>query len=316
MASTPHGTDRTTSLTRRSALSGAAALAATGALLNGPRAGAGEARTRSTPVDPSAIRDLESRHDRRIGVYASNLRTGRTLAHRADERFVMCSTFKVLAAAAVLDGRLVTPDRRVLGRPVHYPPSLVTDVGYAAVMQEWERTGHVPTVEEVCEAAVSASDNAAANWLLGLIGGPGAITRLARDLGDRTTALTRWEPALNQWTPGATRDTTTPRAMGANYAELLLGRALARPDRERLTDWMLASRTGDRALRKGLPQGWRIAEKTGSGDYGARNDVGVAWTPEGAPVLISCFTNGHGPGEVSLDDALADVASVCAAVLV
>lgn len=316
METTPTRPGGPPSLTRRSTLTGAAALATAGAVLNGPWAGAQAPPPGSGPVDTTAISELESRHDRRIGVFAKNLRTGRTLAHRADERFVMCSTFKVLAAAAVLDGRLVTPDRAVLDRPVHYPPSLVTGAGYAVVMQEWQHTGHVPTVAEVCEAAVSASDNAAANWLLGLIGGPDAITLLARDLGDRTTALTRWEPALNQWVPGAIRDTTTPRAMGVSYAELLLGRTLARPDRERLTRWMLASRTGDRALRKGLPPGWRLAEKTGSGDYGARNDVGVAWTPDGTPVLISCFTNGHRPDAVSLDDALADVAAVCAAALI
>nr|WP_278256150.1 serine hydrolase [Nocardioides convexus] len=134
---------------------------------------------------------------------------------------------------------------------------------------------------------MAESDNAAGNWLLGLIGGPAAITRLARDLGDPVTALTRWEPDLNQWVPGATRDTTTPRAQGRNYAALLLGRALAPSDRRRLHAWMTASTTGAAALRAGLLPGWTIAEKTGSGDFGARNDVGLARTPDGAPVVIS-----------------------------
>lgn len=258
---------------------------------------------------------IEEQYDRRVGVYAKNLATGQTLAHRPDERFVMCSTFKVLAAAAVLDGRLLTPDPDVLDRPAYWPPSLVVGVGYADVMARWQASGHRPEVAEVCEAAVADSDNAAGNWLLGLVGGPRAVTRLARDLGDRVTSLTRWEPDLNQWAPGATRDTTTPRAIGRCYARLLLGRTLDRADRDRLTGWMLASRTGGQTLRKGLPGGWRIAEKTGTGDYAARNDVGLAWTPDGAPVLISCLTNGHRRDDVVRNEPLAAVAAECARAL-
>lgn len=261
------------------------------------------------------IAALEERHARRIGLYARNLHTGRELTHRPDERFVMCSTFKVLAAAAVLDGRLVTPDAQVLRRPASWPPSLVEGAGYAVRMQAWQDAGHRPRVAEVCEAAVAESDNAAGNWLLGLIGGPAAITRLARDLGDPVTALTRWEPDLNQWVPGATRDTTTPRAQGRNYAALLLGRALAPSDRRRLHAWMAAGTTGAAALRAGLLPGWTIAEKTGSGDFGARNDVGLARTPDGDPVVISCLTHGLRGTDAPLDAALADVGRVCAQAL-
>ena len=261
------------------------------------------------------IAALEDKHGRRIGLHARNLRTGRELNHRPDERFVMCSTFKVLAAAAVLDGRLVTPDAQVLRRRASWPPSLVAGAGYAARMQEWQDAAYRPLVAEVCEAALAASDNAAGNWLLGLIGGPGAITRLARDLGDPVTALTRWEPDLNQWVPGATRDTTTPRAQGGNYAALLLGRALAPSDRRRLYDWMAASTTGEKALRAGLLPGWTIVEKTGAGDFGARNDVGVARTPDGTPVVISCLTNGLASTDQPLDAVLAEVGRVCAETL-
>lgn len=261
------------------------------------------------------IAALEERHERRIGLYARNLRTGRELVHRPDERFAMCSTFKVLAAAAVLDGRLVTPDAQVLRRRASWPPSLVAGAGYAVRMQAWQDAAYRPEVAEVCAAAVAESDNAAGNWLLGLVGGPAAITRLARDLGDRVTGLTRWEPDLNQWAPGATRDTTTPRAMGGSYAALLVGRALTPSDRRRLRTWMAASTTGARALRAGLLPGWTIAEKTGSGDFGTRNDVGIAWAPDGSPVVISCLTHALRSTDAPLDAALAGVGRVCAETL-
>lgn len=271
------------------------------------------ATTASSAAD--AISEIERRHDRRIGLYAVNLRTGRELAHRPDERFAMCSTFKTLAVAAVLAGRLVTPDPHVLGRRAYYPPSLTAGSGYAVRMQAWQEQGYAPTVAEVCEAAQADSDNAAANWLLQQIGGPEAITRLARELGDSVTTLTRWEPQLNDWEPGQQIDTTTPRAIGECYVELLLGRTLTRPDRRRLTRWMLDSRTGGAALRAGLPPGWRIAEKTGSGAYGTRNNVGIAWTDGGVPILMSCLTRASEPGAPTVDAPLADVARHCAEVL-
>lgn len=262
-----------------------------------------------------AIAEIERRHDRRIGLYAVNLRTGRELAHRPDERFGMCSTFKTLAVAAVLAGRLVTPDPHVLGRRGYYPPSLVAGVGWAPRMQAWQDQGYAPTVAEVCEAAQADSDNAAANWILQQIGGPDAVTRLARELGDPATTLTRWEPEMSDWEPGKQADTTTPRAIGEGYVELLLGRTLNQPDRRRLTRWMLGNRTGDATLRAGLPSGWTIAEKTGSGAYGTRNDIGVAWTDGGVPILISCLTRASEAGAPILDAPLADVARHCAEIL-
>lgn len=289
-------------LSRRAALVGGAALAV-GAV-------AGTAHAESGPVSR-----IESEHDRRIGLYARNLRTGRRLTHRAGERFVMCSTFKTLAVAAVLRGDLVTPDRRVLERRAHYPPSLVAGAGYAVRLQEWQEQGYAPTNAEICEVTLADSDNAGANWLLQLIGGPTAITRLARRLGDEVTGLTRWEPQLNAWQPGQLIDTTTPEAIGRSYARLLVGDGLPAAGRRRLVDWMLGNRTGDNTLRKGLPPGWRIADKTGTGDYGTRNDVGLAWTPTGDPVLISCLTSAATPDADPLDAPLADVAALCARVL-
>lgn len=319
-------TDRSTSVpTRRALLLAGAATAATGAA-GAAAATADTARRRPGPRVPRIVAPggpdrhpdiaaLEARHDRRIGVVARHLGTGRLVQHRPDERFVMCSTFKTLAVGAVLDGRLTSPDPHILERPAYWPPALVEGSGYAVRMEEWQRTGHVPDVAEVCEAAVAESDNAAANLLLGLVGGPGAVTELARSLGDDVTALTRWEPALNEWEPGATRDTTTPRAVAQSHGALLLGQTLGRRDRDLLRTWLERSVTGTKALRAGLPPRWSIAEKTGSGAYGTRNDVGVAWTPQGDPVVIACLTSASEPDAPTLDAALEDVGRVVGRIL-
>lgn len=258
---------------------------------------------------------LEERHERRLGIFARDLRSGRTVAHRADERFAICSTFKTLVVAAVLDGRLTTPDRDVLDRRAVWPPSLVAGAGYAPRLQAWQDAAYAPTVREVCEATQADSDNAGGNWLLQEVGGPAALTAFARSLGDRTSDLSRWEPALNDWAPGQETDATTPRAIGLTHARLLLGRTLAPRHRRLLTTWMLGNRTGDDALRAGLPDGWTIAEKTGSGARGTRNDVGVAWTPRGRPVLISCLTRAEQPDAPTTDAPLEDVARLVAEAL-
>lgn len=280
----------------------------------GPVAGRRPTRADGGPVHPEVLA-IEQAHERRIGVVAHHLDSGRTLVHRPDERFAMCSTFKTLAVGAVLAGRLTSPDRRILDRPAHWPPSLVAGAGYAVRMEEWQRRGYVPRVAEVCEAAVAESDNAAGNLLLGLVGGPAAVGDLARSVGDRITTLTRWEPDLNVWEPGSTVDTTTPRAAAHTHGALLLGPTLRPRERARLLGWLRSSTTGRAALRAGLPRGWRVAEKTGSGDYGTRNDVGVAWTPDGSPVVIACLTRAEQPGAPTSDAPLADVGRLCARLL-
>lgn len=291
---------------------GSAAAPARAATTTRPAAPAARASGTTTSPEVAAV---EARHDRRVGVYARNLRTGRTLAHRPDETFAMCSTFKTLAVGAVLAGRLVVPDPRVLQRRAYWPPSLVEGAGYAPRLGAWQAEGYAPTIAEVGEVTMADSDNAGANLLMQLTGGPASVTALARDLGDAVTTLTRWEPALNEWEPGQTVDVTSPRAMGTSHAALLVGRGLRRRERDLLRGWMLGNRTGDGTLRAGLPDGWSLASKTGSGAWGTRNDVGVAWAPDGTPLLVSCLTHGPDADATSLDAPLREVAEVVVAAL-
>ena len=194
----------------------------------------------------------------------------------------MCSTFKGYAAARVLqmtqDGQL-TLDQKVFVDPAGLVPNSPRTV---------PRAGGEMTLDELCRAAVQVSDNTAGNLLLKTIGGPQAITAFARSIGDPSSRLDRWETELNSAVPGDARDTSTPEALGGGYRDLLVGDALAPPQRQQLEDWMRSNETS--SMRGALPPGWTSADKTGSGDYGSTNDVGVAYGPAGRRVLLAMMT--------------------------
>ncbi|MVA77773.1 class A beta-lactamase [Auraticoccus sp. F435] len=293
-------------LTRRTLLaaSGAASLAVVGG-----------ARATAEPSAPGLPRlgELERRHDVTIGLWARNLRTGRELAHRADSRFPICSVFKALAVAALLRGDLVVPDAHVLRRPAHIPPAALLEV--SPFVEQCLRDGTVPTVEQLCVATLQLSDNTAGNEVLARIGGPTAVTRFARSLGDTTTRLDRWEPELNSAEPDRVTDTTSPRAVGRTVAGLLTGRSLPRRDRDRLTGWMLGSTTSAERLRAALPPGWQLADKTGGGSYAVNNDVGVAWAPDGTPLALAVMVRSDDPAAVREDTVVAEVGRLCVAEL-
>jgi beta-lactamase class A len=169
------------------------------------------------------------------------------------------------------------------------------------------------TLAELCDAAVTVSDNAAANLLLRRFGGPATVTRQARLLGDRKTRLDRFEPALNESRPGDPRDTTTPRAMSIALRSALLGNALSASGRAQLTRWMEATSTGNDRLRAGLPAGWRVADKTGTGEHGSTNDVAVLWPPQRAPLVVVAYLTECTAAPEHRNAALADVGRAAAA---
>lgn len=228
------------------------------------------------------IAGLEQLHNALIGLFAVNLDSGQTLSHRAQESFAMCSTFKTYASARVLQmaerGELALDEMVFVDPAAILPNSPVTKANSGGEM----------TLAELCQAALQQSDNAAANLLLHRIGGPPAITAFARSIGDQRSRLDRWEIELNSAVPGDLRDTSTPEALGGGFRALLTGDALAAPQREQLEAWMRANQTS--AMRAGLPPGWTTADKTGAGDYGSTNDVGIAYGPNGERALIAILT--------------------------
>lgn len=237
-----------------------------------------------SPVLASELARVELESGGRLGVAVLDTLTGARVGHRADERFPMCSTFKLLAAAAIL-GRVDAGDEH-LDRRVRFEAS---DIVVNSPVTKDRVGGDGMSIADICEAAMTVSDNTAGNLLLARLGGPAGLTAYARSLGDPVTRLDRIEPDLNEATPGDPRDTTTPAAMLSNLRSLALGTALSAKSREQLTAWLLGNKTGGTRLRAGLPDGWRTGDKTGSGENGTTNDVGVIWAPERAPIIVSIY---------------------------
>lgn len=257
-----------------------------------------------------AMRRIEAASGGRLGMAIHDTQTGARWAWRGDERFALCSTFKALAAALVL-ARVDQGQEQLARRIAVQPADLVP---YAPVTQP--RVGKEPmTLAELCEAAVTLSDNPAANLLLGSFGGPAALTAWLRGLGDTATRLDRVEPHLNAATPGDPRDTTTPSAMLHTLQALVLGKALSPASREQLTRWLLDCKTGDKKLRAQLPPGWRVADKTGSGGHGSNNDIGVLWPPGRAPVLVASYLTQTTADADTRDRTLAEVGQLVAALV-
>ena len=193
---------------------------------------------------------LERLHGGRLGIAVLDTATASQLSYRGDELFALCSTFKLLAAAFVLarvDRREESLERRVIYSKadlVPYSPMTEKHAGEEGM-----------TVGELCEAAVTLSDNTAGNLLLDSFGGPADLTAYLRSLGDSVTRLDRREPDLNENRPGDIQDTTTALAMTATIQKMMLGNALTDASRSQLIAWAVANKTGDKRLRAGIPEG-------------------------------------------------------------
>lgn len=226
----------------------------------------------------------------------------------------MCSVFKALAAAAVL--RDLDHDGTFLAKRIRYTEEYVTDSGYAPITGRPENVADGMTVEDLCAASVSHSDNGAANLLLRELGGPAAITRFCRSIGDRVTRLDRWEPELNSAEPWRTTDVTSPRAIGQTLAGLTIGSVLAPEDRKRLTGWLVANTTNGERFRAGLPADWTLADKTGGGrQYGVANDVGIVWPPGQPPLVLAVLSTKRAPEGPTDNLLVAKAAALVAAEL-
>jgi beta-lactamase class A len=248
----------------------------------GVRSGRAAAESAFSALDV-AIAKIEAESGGRLGVAVLNTGTGALAGHRIDERFPMCSTFKTLAAAAIL--ARVDAGKEQLARRIAVEQNDI--LSYAPITKQ--HVGQDMTVAELCEAAVTLSDNTAANLLLASLGGPSAITAYARSLGDDVTRLDRIEPELNEATPGDPRDTTTPAAMAKNLKLLATGTVLSAASCDQLVAWLVGCKTGDAKLRAGLPKSWRVGDKTGSGDHGSSNDAAVIWPNGEPPVIVTSY---------------------------
>jgi beta-lactamase class A len=233
------------------------------------------------------IAGIEQRTGARIGVAALDTGSGQRLDYRSEERFPMCSTFKFLAAAAVL--KRVDEGQEKLNRFVSYSAKDILE--YAPITKTHLQDGGM-TLGGLCAAAIKQSDNTAGNLLLETIGGPGGLTNFVRTIGDEKTRLDRKEPELNNVSPGDERDTTTPAAMCADMQRLLLGNALSESSRRQLEDWLQHNETGTLLIRAGVPKTWIVGDKTGRCGNGATNDLAIIRPTGRAPIVVTIYTIG------------------------
>lgn len=239
---------------------------------------------------------LEAENGGRLGVSVLDSGIGRRLDFRSDERFALCSTHKFLTVAAILE----QVDRGEMRLDRKVALSHADLLSYAPIAKRHVDAGFM-TVEALAAAATQWSDNTAGNLLLALLGGPEGWTRYARSLGDSVSRLDRIEPDLNSAAPGDPRDTTSPAAMVRALDAVLLGKALSTASRTRLETWMFDSTITNTLLRAGMPDGWRVADKSGAGGNGTRNDIGMITRP-GAPPLLAAVYYTQAPGDMASRD--------------
>ena len=273
---------------------GVAALAARGAAAQG------------TPL-PARLARIEAEYGGRLGVAVLDTATGRVAGHRLAERFPMCSTFKAPLTACVL--ARVDAGQERLDRTI--PIRRADILSWSPVVET--KVGQAMTIADLCAATMTISDNAAANLLLASVGGPAGLTAWLRRIGDEATRLDRTEPTLNEALPGDPRDTTTPEAMAATLRRLALGAVLSEASRTRFVAWLRGNRTGNARLRAGVPAGWVVGDRTGTGAGNTSNVIGVVWPPEGrAPLVVTAFLTEGSPQGARREAALAAVGAALA----
>ncbi len=295
-------------LSRRQALAGSLLLApAVTATLNSSPAFAGS--TGKADVE-GRLAALERRTGGRLGIAIHDMAGGQTFGHRAEERFLMLSTFKFLLAAFVL--ARADREKEQLDRRIAFTKR---DLVSWSPVTEKHAGGPGLTVAELCEATVTTSDNTAANLLLASFGGPAALTGFVRSLGDDITRHDRTEPALNAHDgPDDLRDTTTPAAIAATMRKLLFGEALSRRSRDRLNAWLITNRTGDARLRAGFPPDWLVGDKTGTNNKGGANDIGVAWPSGRGALIVTAFCEMPEAKPDARNAAMAEAARIAASI--
>ncbi len=245
---------------------------------------------------------LENEFDAKLGVYALDTGTNQTIEYQPEERFPFASTYKALAAAIVLQQKSKEELEEVI---TYTEDDLVT---YSPVTRKHVDTGM--TLLELSEAAVRTSDNTAGNLLFKALGGPDEFEQALRQIGDNVTQADRYEPNLNEFTPGDTRDTSTPKALATSLKGFALGDLLTNDKRELFTDWLKGNATGDALIRAGAPEGWVVGDKSGAASYGTRNDIAVVWPPNREPIVIAIMSHRDKEDAQYNDELIAQAAEV------
>lgn len=269
----------------------------------------GSAGVGALPLDDAAlaaaVKQEEQALNARIGVAAIDVATGKQVSYRGDERFPLNSTHKALSCGALLSE--VDKGRLALTSSTSFSKNRLVE--YSPVTGKFVEPASI-TWRELCSAAVSLSDNTAANLVVERVGGPAAVTRFLRTAGDNVTRLDRDEPELNSAIPGDKRDTTTPVAVIQTLEKLALGDVLKPASRRQLIQWMRDDKVADALLRSTLPAGWTIADKTGAGENGSRSIIAIAWPLTGKPIIVAIYITETGASMTERNEAIARLGKV------
>lgn len=238
---------------------------------------------------------LEKEYDAKLGIYALDTGTNQTVAYHSDDRFAFASTSKSLAVGALLRKNSL----EAFDQKITYTHEDLSN--YNPITEKHVDTGM--TLKELADASVRYSDSTAHNLILKQLGGPSEFEKILREMGDTVTTSERFEPELNEVHPGETHDTSTPEAIAKTLQSFTLGTALPTEKRELLVDWMKRNTTGDKLIRAGVPKGWEVADKTGAGSYGTRNDIAIIWPPNKKPIVLAILSN-HDKEDAKYDDKL------------
>ena len=249
------------------------------------------------------LETLEKSFDGKIGVYAIDTNDNQIVAYRADERFPVQSTFKLIGVSALL--KQSNNDKELLNEKIHYSKNDL--MFWHPITGQYVTSGM--TLEALSEAAISYSDNTAANLITKKLGGPKFVTDFAHAIGNQSLNVEHYEGDLNS-NPKNKQDTSTPKDMAMSLQKLTLGNVLTQSQRTQLIGWMRNDAVGYKRIRAGVPIGWVVADKTGSGDYGIANDIGILWSPTCKPIVLAIYTVRNKRDSKSRDDIVASTTSI------
>ncbi|EEL85034.1 class A beta-lactamase [Bacillus cereus] len=252
-------------------------------------------QTKQEHISNQSFVKLEKDYDAKLGIYALDTGTNQTVTYRSDERFAYASTHKALAVGALLQKTSIED----LDQIIKYTSKDL--VNYNPITEKYVDTGM--TLKELADASIRYSDNTAQNLILKQLGGPSEFKKSLREIGDTVTNPERFEPELNEVQPGDTRDTSTPKALATSLQAYALGDILSIEKRNFLIDLMKRNTTGDNLIRAGVPGEWEVADKTGSGSYGTRNDIAIIWPPNKKPIILAILSN-HAKEDAKYNDKL------------
>jgi beta-lactamase class A len=251
------------------------------------------------------LAQLEASSGGRLGVAAINRGNNQQIQYRANESFPMGCTSKVIGVAAILKKSMT--DNQLLQETIQYKKSDLTN--WTPITEKHLANGM--TIAELCAAAISYSDNTAMNLLTKELGGPAGINAFARSINDKHFKLDHWWPDEALASPASGEDATTPAAMEKSLRKLVFGDVLAAPQREMLITWLKNNVTGNERIRAGVPKGWTVGDKTGTGfNYGTTNDIAVIWPPKCHPIVVAMYYSNNDKKAPKRNDVIASATRI------